>query len=142
MATMRVRWRPGILLLVGSGACAGAMMAGADDGRLLAGTWGGEHVALIVTDAGAHVEFDCAFGDISQPLTIDPDGRLAVEGVYVQERGGPVREGEEPVRKPARYSGRLSGQTLTFDVVLIESNETVGSFTVARGVTPRVRKCL
>ena len=142
MATMRVRWRPGILLLFGSGACVGAMMAGADGDRLLAGTWGGEHVALIVTDAGAHVEFDCAFGDISQPLTVDPDGRLAVDGVYVQERGGPVREGEEPVRKPARYSGRLSGQTLTFDVILIESNDTVGSFTVVRGATPRVRKCM
>jgi hypothetical protein len=141
MATGGVRWRSGILLLIASGACASAMMAGADRDRLREGVWGGEHVALTVTDAGAHVEFDCAFGDISQPLTIDADGRLAVDGVYVQERGGPVGVGEEPARTPARYSGRLSGQTLAFGVTLIESNDTVGSFTVVRGVTPRVRKC-
>lgn len=141
MATTGLGWRFGILLLVGSGACVEAMMPGPDGDRLRPGTWGGEHVALTVTDEGAHVEFDCAFGDISQPLTVGPDGRLAVEGVYVQEHGGPVRSGEEPDRKPARYSGRLSGQTLTFDVTLIESHETVGSFTVVRGVTPRVRKC-
>ena len=141
MATARLRWRSGILPLIGSGACVGAMLAGADADRLRTGTWSGEHVALTVTAAGAHVEFDCASGDISQPLMVDPDNRLAVEGVFVQEHGGPVRLGEEPERIPARYSGRLSGQTLAFDVTLIESNETVGTFTVVHGATPRVRKC-
>jgi hypothetical protein len=141
MASGRLTWRSGALLLVWTGACVGAVMVGADGDRLRAGTWGGEHVALTVTETGGHVEFDCAFGDISQPLTTDPDGRLAVEGVYVQERGGPTRVGEEPDRQPARYAGRLNGQTLTFDVILIESKETIGSFTVVRGATPRVRKC-
>jgi hypothetical protein len=131
--------RLGILLFVGSGAWMGGAMPRPDD-RLQTGTWGGEHVALTVTDDGAHVEFDCAFGDISQPLTVDRDGRLAVDGVFVQERGGPVRLGE-PERQAARYSGRLTGDTLTFDVTLTASSEKAGSFTVVRAAAPRLRKC-
>jgi hypothetical protein len=141
MARAHVRWWPGILLFVGTSACSGATVGGADRDRLPAGTWGGEHVALTVTGAGAHLEFDCASGDISQPLTTDPDGRVAADGVYVQERGGPVREGDEPSRRPARYAGRLSGETLTFDVILTELNDSVGTFAVVRGAAPSVRKC-
>jgi hypothetical protein len=112
-----------------------------DDGRVPAGTWGGEHVALTVTDAGAHAEFDCASADITQPLTVDRGGRVAVEGVYVREHGGPVRLGEEPDRPRALFSGRLDGKILTIDITLIESKEIIGHFTVTLGSQPRVRKC-
>lgn len=116
-------------------------MTGPDSPRLRAGTWGGEHVALTVTDAGARVEFDCAHGEIRTPVAVDAAGHLAVAGVYVQEQGGPVRLGEEPEEKPARYTGRLTGDTLTFEVILTESKQTVGSFTAVHGVAPRLRKC-
>jgi hypothetical protein len=126
-------------------ACVGPMVAGPSDGRgqtgILTGTWGGEHVALTVTEQGAHFEFDCASGDITQPLATDSEGRLDVVGVFVQERGGPVRSDDPPQAKPARYRGRLTGATLTFDVVLIESDAPAGSFTVVHAAEPRVRKC-
>jgi hypothetical protein len=116
-----------------------ALTTAADGDRLKTGAWGGEHVALTVTDAGAHVELDCAYGDISEPVTIDRDGRMAVRGVYVFQ-AGPERE--NPNRKPARFSGTLSGEVLTFEVRLIESGEIVGTFKVAYGAPPRgVRKC-
>jgi hypothetical protein len=105
------------------------------------GTWGGPHVALSVAEAGAHLEFDCASGEISQPLTIDSRGNLAVDGVFIRERPGPQRVGEEPPKYAARYSGTIDGNTLTFDVTLTDSKESIGRFTVSRGKEPQVFKC-
>ena len=109
--------------------------------RVANGAWGGEHVALTVTDAGARLEFDCATGEINQPLTSNAEGHFAATGVFVRERAGALRIGDQPTRQPARYEGHLEGNRLTFDVVLTESNEKAGTFTVERGATPRVRKC-
>jgi hypothetical protein len=36
--------------------------------------WGGDHVNLVVTDAGGALEYDCAHGTIDQPLVIDSSG--------------------------------------------------------------------
>ena len=109
--------------------------------RVAAGLWGGEHVALTVTDSGASLEFDCASGEIPQALSTDAAGRFAADGVFVRQRPGAQRIGDEPDRQQARYEGRLAGNTLTFEVILTESKQTVGTFTVERGATPRVRKC-
>jgi len=129
----------GVLVLGTATAC---VTLAPDGHRLAAGTWGGQHVGLTVTDTGAHVEFDCASGDIAQPLTLDAGGGLSVDGVYVREHGGPIQVGEVPDRKPARYAGRVAGTTLTLDVLLTDSNEKVGTFTLERGAAPGVRKCL
>jgi len=111
------------------------------DRHVQTGTWGGQGVALTVTPSGGRLEFDCASGEITEQMTTDADGRLTVAGVFVQEQGGPIRIGEEPERQRARYSGRLTGQTLTLEVVLTASNQTVGSFTLVYGALPRLRKC-
>jgi hypothetical protein len=130
-----------VVLFVASAGCAGTPIAPGADTTVPNGTWGGEHASLAVTDAGAHAEFDCASGEINQPLAIDGEGRLNIEGVVVQEHAGPVRIGEEPVRKRARYTGHLEKKTIVLDVMLIESNETFGRFTLTLDATPRVRKC-
>jgi hypothetical protein len=122
-------------------ACVSMTMDVADDTRLPAGTWGGDHVVLDVTEAGAHFEFDCASGDVSQPMTTPDDGKLDVEGVLVRQRPGPIRIGEERPRQRARYSGRLTKNSLTFDVTLVDSNEQAGHFTVVLGEAGRLRKC-
>ena len=129
-----------LVLFGATAACAGLPIASGSD-TVPIGTWGGEHASLTVTDAGAHAEFDCASGDINQPLAVDAEGRVNVEGVVVQEHAGPIRIGEEPVRKRARYSGRLDKKTIVLEVILIETNETFGSFTLTLDATPRVRKC-
>lgn len=125
--------------MVGCAACVQATTTAADGDRLKTGAWGGEHVAMTVTDTGARIELDCAYGEIGEPLTIDPDRRMAVQGVYVLQRGP---DPENPDRKPARFSGTLSGDVLTFEVRLIESGEIVGAFKVVYGAPPRgVRTC-
>ena len=130
----------GLLVLMQAGSCAGAPTGPSAD-RVANGTWGGQHIGLIVSDAGAQVDFDCAYGQIDQPLTLDATGRLSVDGVFVQERGGPVRVGEEPERKPARYSGTVDGTTLTLDVTITATSESIGTFTLTLGAPPGVRKC-
>lgn len=127
-------------LLLVAGACA-SPMTGPSDSRVATGTWGGPHIGLSVTDAGAHIEFDCAYGDIARPLTVDDRGTLVVDGVFVREHGGPVREGEEGDKRPARYSGRIDGTTMTLDVILKDANEKIGTFTLQHGAAPGVRKC-
>jgi hypothetical protein len=109
--------------------------------RVAVGTWGGQHVALIVTEEGARLDFDCASGEIRQPLTIDSKGKLAVDGVFMREHPGRQRVGEEPEEQPARYSGTIAGDTLTFEVTLKESKQSMGTFVVTRGATAQVRKC-
>ena len=137
----RMSVRLGILLL-STAACATSIVGGVDGSRVRIGSWGGEHIGLMVSENGAHLEFDCASGDIGEPLTVDREGRLGVDGVYIREHGGPIRSGEEPDRKRARYSGRIEGNALTLDITLIDSNESVGTFTLTHGAEPVIRKCL
>jgi hypothetical protein len=131
----------GVSMMIAAVGCASARPSGPDNRRVPEGTWGGEHVALSVAKAAAHVEFDCAYGDINQPIAIDESGKFAIDGVYVQEHAGPVRIGEEPARMPASYSGRVAGATMTLDVTLKESHERIGAYTLRFGAEPRVRKC-
>lgn len=115
--------------------------AGLSDTRVATGQWGGLHVALTVTEAGAELEFDCASGAIGQPLTIDSGGHLSVGGVFVSGHSGRQRAGEDPEPQPARYAGRVEGKTLTFEVTLKDSKRSMGPYTVTREAEPRLFKC-
>ncbi|HYG82089.1 MAG TPA: hypothetical protein VD861_16945 [Pyrinomonadaceae bacterium] len=106
------------------------------------GTWGGAHVQMEVGRDGARLEFDCAHGGTDGPLAAGDDGRFDLAGYFVFERGGPVRAGQKEKRLPARYSGRVEGQTMTLDVTLTEGGEHVGTFTLKRGHAGRLTKCL
>ena len=57
----------------------------------------GDHIRLNVTQAGAKVEYDCAFGTIDEPLLLEKDGTFEAHGIHVYERGGPIRLGEPPL---------------------------------------------
>ncbi|MFL6212031.1 MAG: hypothetical protein ACJ74W_24500 [Pyrinomonadaceae bacterium] len=106
------------------------------------GTWGGQHISLDATSSGAHLEFDCANGEINQPVMLDGNNAFDVAGVYVQEHGGPVRIDEQPNGQPARYSGRVEGQTMTLTITLTDKQQTIGTYTLGHGQSPRIFKCL
>lgn len=109
---------------------------------LLVGSWGGEHAGLLVTPDGGALEYDCASGRITEPLRRGRGGILVAEGTHTSAHGGPVRVDESPPRRPASYTGRLEGNTLTLTVVMTDSNTTVGTFQLTRGRPPHVVKCL
>ncbi len=105
------------------------------------GTWGGQHIALEVTAEGAQAEYDCAHGTVDQKFVADAEGRFDLRGTHVREHGGPVRRDETPDSHPARYTGRIKGDTMTLTVTETDTNESVGTFTLAFGQPPRVMKC-
>jgi len=102
--------------------------------------WGGDHVAVTATRDGVLLDFDCAHGSIDRPVALDTDGRFDVRGTYTKESAGPVRPGVSGT-EAARYVGRIDGDAMTLAVVLVGSDENVGSFTLQKDRLPRVHKC-
>ena len=114
----------------------------AGDERVALGTWGGASIRLDVASRGATVEYDCAHGTIDEPLITDRDGRFVLTGTHVREHGGPIRQDEPLDRHPARYRGQMNGDSLRLIVTLTDLQQDVGTFTVTRGATARLFKCL
>jgi len=106
------------------------------------GLWGGAGIRLQVTKEGAEVEYDCAHGRISGPLSVDANGHFQASGTHVRERGGPIRLGESPPEQAASFTGDIRGQTMTLEVFLTAKSESIGKFTLTRGREARLRKCL
>jgi hypothetical protein len=129
--------RPFVLLTIIG--CVGTDPSKPGNGTPLVGRWGGEHIALVLTDSVGSVEYDCAHGGIAGP--VQPlGGRFEVTGVHVREHGGPVREGERPDTVPARYLGQVRGDRLELRVVV--AGDSLGPFELRRGAEPRLFKCL
>src|SRR3954452_21113625 len=103
------------ILFIISLAMAGCGRTATGPSPLDAGMWGGDHVAMTVSDTATHLEFDCAHGDISGRLT-SSDGAIAANGTYVREHGGPIRVDEPVDPHPALYSGKLTGQMLQLTI--------------------------
>jgi hypothetical protein len=75
------------------------------------------------------------------PLTLN-GGSFDVTGDYVQEHGGPIRSDETVDRQPARYTGTVRGNTMTLLVRLTATAQDLGTYTLTRGSSGRVFKCL
>ena len=110
--------------------------------RLAQGSWGGQHVTLMVGASSATIEYDCAYGEINGPLVTDRRGRFDLKGTHSREHGGPVRIEEQSTGQPARYTGWTDGKKMTLTVRLSGGKETIGTFNLTRGSQGRVFKCL
>lgn len=120
---------------------AGCSSTTGPDAVIMTGSWGGDHAVLDVTATTASIEFDCAHGTLPVPLTLNR-GAFDVTGDFVQEHGGPIRSDETVDRQPARYTGTVSGNTMTLLVRLTATGQDRGTYTLTRGVSGRVFKCL
>lgn len=109
---------------------------------LVTGDWGGPHLGLVATDIGATLEYDCAAGKIAGPIRPDDGGRFLVTGEHFPGHGGPIRIDEQVDPRPARYQGTVRGNAMTLLVTLTDTNESLGTFTLVRGASPHVFKCL
>lgn len=63
-------------------------------------------------------------------------------GTHSPEHGGPVREDETPVVRPARYAGRVEDRRMTLTVTLTDTGEILGTFALTQGVAGRLTRCL
>lgn len=101
--------------------------------------WGGQHVELEVTPAGATLEFDCASGFIAKPLQLDAQGKFKVAGTFSREHPGPViRDGPGPA--PATYSGSVQNGTMKLTIA-VSQGENLGEYMLFRGKPGLVMKC-
>lgn len=108
--------------------------------RVTVGVWGGSNILLDVSEVGARIEFACAHGTLTEPLVLQ-DGRFDVKGTFVRERGGPIREGAEEKGVPARYRGEVEGERMTLTFSLTADGSDGETFTLTKGVQPRLFKC-
>src|SRR5947209_1240258 len=79
------------------------------DGRLPAGTWGGDTTGLIVLDTAFHLHVGCTFGDASIRPQLNVNGDFDVSGSYMLH-AYPITVGPSV---PARFTGHVDGSTVT-----------------------------
>jgi hypothetical protein len=135
--------RPGAILLAALGLFGAGAFARTGPDRpksVPEGSWGGNHIGLVVGPEGARVEFDTAHGTIDKPLALDGEGRFDLPGKLVMEHPGPVRMGEKERVEETRFQGSLEDQTLTLQVTFVKSGRLYGKFTATLGGTPRTHK--
>lgn len=111
------------------------------DGRLAAGTWGGDTAGLIVEDTLFHLHIGCTFGDVSGRPTVDANGRFDVMGSYML-RAYPIAVGPAV---PAEFTGKLDGTTLTVTVTVDDTvqhqQRVLGPVSVIYGREPKMQNC-
>ena len=105
-------------------------------------TGGGTGIGLVVGSNSSKLTYDCAEGEITEKLTIDKLGNFDLKGVHISGMPGPVYIDRPPNRQPVRYTGRITGNTMTLKVVLTDSETTLGNFELDRQKTGRLRRCL
>lgn len=111
-------------------------------GRLSSGVWGGDHIQLKVSKRRATVEFDCAHGITTTPLSVGAGGRFAWSGTYIIERPGPTRGDDPSAAQKVSYSGTIHGDTMELTVTLTEPTEEIGTYSLKRGALGNVVKCM
>jgi hypothetical protein len=109
--------------------------------KKLTGEWGGQGISMVVTEAGATLDFDCATGTITEVIVPDSDGKFSVKGLFARQRPGPTREGDDNEGQPAVYSGAVEGENLTLTITLERNNEKAGTFKLVHGKPARIRRC-
>lgn len=110
---------------------------------LLTGSFGGEHISLMLTPLGGRLEYDCAVGVIDEPIYLKDDGSFKVVGRHIFESGGPEQLGSpSPKQHKAHYEGRILDNVLTLTVTLSDSDQEIGIFTLRRDSKASLQKCL
>lgn len=129
-----------VAVAFGLATCNGSPVTSHPD-ELYLGTWGGDDVGLIVSDAGAHVHVGCTYGDFPAPIALDEELRFSVAGEYILQ-AFPVAVGPT---LPAQLAGVVKGRDLTLTVAV---NDTVakalvvlGPATVRLGREPDMAQC-
>lgn len=108
---------------------------------LAVGSWGGDHIRLVSTNAGAAVELDCAHATIEAQIQLNKDNCFDVAGSYIKEHAGPPRPGEQDQSYPARFKGCVRQSTL--DLTITTGGASGAStFDLVYGRTAQVVKCL
>ena len=107
--------------------------------RVLPGSYGGNHVSVIVELQRANFQFDCASGVIDGAIELDNQNGFDVTGTY--SIGGNA-QGVDHSPKPARYIGTASGDILAFSLfVPANASQPIDIYVATRGAAPQIAAC-
>jgi hypothetical protein len=104
--------------------------------QLASGVWSSGPACLNVTDAGVDLYSGCWHGRFSRP-SVDSEGRFTAEGTYRFE-AGPVKD---ETGQAARFTGQITGDTLTLTVERSDRTVPAATFAVTRGEGICTRLC-
>ena len=104
------------------------------------GNWGGPDANVNLTPTGGSVEYGCGLAVLDLYWRVSPSGVFTATAEHFTE-GGPLPPGVAPSH-PARLTGQVQGDLLTFTETLTDLNQTLGPFTVERGKVVQLLKCL
>lgn len=134
---MNGRWLP-----VAAAALASACATPPASHGPLVGTYGGQHIRMMVGTVDSDVEYDCAVGMLVGPLPVR--GSFVNGGTHTPGMGGPEREGEVRRAYPATYRGRVLSDAIDMvvDVDLPSGLTRLGPFRLQRGSDGLLMRCL
>jgi hypothetical protein len=108
----------------------------------LTGTWRSIAAEMTLTVQGGSIQFGCASGTISAPVLVNTQGEFRVDGTYTQGSGvPPPPNSPPPAPQPTVYSGKVSGNTLTFSFQT-QGGTLSSPITLERDGTSQVIYCL
>ena len=108
----------------------------------VSGSFGGQHIGLVLGPEGGRLEYDCAAGTIDEPLILDRDGQFRARGIHSPGEGGPARIDHVPPALPALYEGRVRGDRMSLIVRVPSAGTVLGPVTLRRGTEPMLTRCL
>jgi len=125
----------GLTVLLAATACSTEPRAAS-----LVGPWGSSQASLAVSDTGASLLIQAggcygSYGEIGRPL---PGSTFDLGGTYTQLTGAYPGK----IEYPAQFTGSVSGTQMTLTVTVPALQDTIGPFTLVRGVTATWMACL
>jgi hypothetical protein len=116
----------------------------ADQKKVAAGTWGGEHVHLQVNEDGTAVlEFDCGMTKTAEPVILDDQGKFQVKGITSKQGGaGPTRVDEAENETPdTMITGKIDGDKMRLEITHQGQKEPDEVYNLIRGAKTKLLKC-
>ena len=108
---------------------------------LVIGEWGGDQADVTASATTTRVTLNCSFGDFPGNISLDANGRFAVDGTYNRSIG-PIQVN---ANMPAQFSGQVTGNSLTFAVAVNDTTAkqifSLGPATVVLGNKPKNQVC-
>ena len=106
------------------------------------GSWGGQHVGLVLDAAGGKLDYDCAAGTIDEPVIVNALGEFHEKGTHTPGTGGPVRQDYVPPAFPALYHGSVKGDRMTLRVIVQSNGTVIGPLELRLNTPPVLMRCL
>ena len=105
----------------------------------LLGEWGGPQVRLSLGEAGGRIDFACASATIDAAVHPDGAGNFSAAGRHEDFAGGPAPADTPATTTPARFSGKVDGDTLQLSVQ--RGGAAAETYTLQRGRRTKLIRC-